>query len=78
MFILLLRNNEQNQIKNSNQIFIILAVLRRSEWLGPFPRLSAWAIQFRRNVAAVVTGEPLATLCRFDQSGIVTPDLPHR
>ena len=43
--------------KSKNQIFIILAVLQYSEacneWRGPFRRLSAWATQLRRNVAAV-------------------------
>ena len=43
-----------------------------NEWRGPSPRLSAWATQLRRNVATV------ATLCRFDRSGIRTPYLPHR
>ena len=31
----------------------MLAVLRRSEWRGLSPRLSAWATQLRRDIAAV-------------------------
>ena len=44
-----------NKKSKKNQIFIILAVLRRSvyELRGPSPRLSAWATQLRRNVATV-------------------------
>ena len=34
-----------------------------SEWRNPSLRLSAWATQLRRNIAAV------ATVCRFDQPG---------
>ena len=42
----------------TNQIFITLAILRRSatnEWRGPTPPLSAWATQLRRNIAAVAS-----------------------
>ena len=49
--------------------FIKLAVVpkRGSEWRGPTPRLSAWATQLRRNVAAVVCRWLYCV--RFDRRG---------
>ena len=45
--------------KKSNQIFLILAVgyyaEECNEWRDPSPRLSAWATQLRRYVAAVAS-----------------------
>ena len=43
--------------ETSNQIFIILVILRRSvqRVRGPSPRLSAWATHLRRNVATVAS-----------------------
>ena len=38
-----------------NQIFIIIAVLCRSEWRGSSPLLSAWATQLRRNFTTVAS-----------------------
>ena len=38
-----------------NQTFVILEVLSQgcNEWRGPFPWVSPWAIQLRRNIAAM-------------------------
>ena len=49
-----------NSCKYKNQIFLIRAVLRRSEWRGPCLRLSAWAAALKKRRSG---DEPLATLC---------------
>ena len=58
----------------SSQIFIILAVLRRSvqRKVGSCPWLNALAAQLRKNVAAV------ASRCSIWQARQSNPDLPHR
>ena len=63
-----------------NEGFIFLQLSRGRGVLTPDPcerhwgpSLSARVTQKRRS-----SGEPLATLCRFDHPGNRTPDLPHR
>ena len=64
---LYLKKMPNNKV-NRNQIFITLAVLRRSKRIT---RPSAWATQLRSG------GGLLATLCPFDQLGNRTQDFPH-
>ena len=52
-------------VSKSNQIFIILSCYAGAcyEWRGPSPRLSVWATQLRRNVAAVASvGDTVSNL----------------
>ena len=57
----------------SDHQIIILAVLSRNEWRGPSPRLSAWATQLRRHVAAVASRRRHSD--PFDRPGNRTPNL---
>ena len=64
--------NKQNQSLSQSRYYAEAC----NEWQGPSPRLSAWATQLRRNVAAVASR--WRHWVRFDWPGIGTPDLPHR
>ena len=59
----------KNQINLDYTRFIKFVVLpkRGSEWQGPTPRLSAWATQLQRNVAAVASR--WLRCVRFDRPG---------
>ena len=46
-----------------------------NQWRGPYPRLSPWATQPRRNVAAVASR--WQHCIRFDRPGLQTLNLPH-
>ena len=51
-------DNEKGLLSDDqNQICIILAVLHQTcyQWRGPYPRLSVWATQPRKNVAAMMS-----------------------
>ena len=57
-------------------IKFVVVLKRGSEWQCPTPRLSAWATQLQRNVAAVASR--WLHCVRFDRPGNRVPNLPHR
>ena len=71
---------DQLNIKIQNQIFITVYsrfyVQACNAWWGPSPQLSAWSIQFQRNVATMASRR--RHCIRFDRPRNHTPNLPHR
>ena len=69
-----------NQVLSSYffQIFIIPAVVRRSEQRVAGPISAAWRLGYTAAKKRRSGGEPLATLCRFDRLENRTPKLRHR
>ena len=71
-FFFLIKSN----LDHTRFIKFVVVSKRGSEWRGPTPRLSAWATQLQRNVAAVASR--WLHCVRLDRPGNGIPNLPHQ